>query len=291
MDGLVHLLQSNLPLFVACSGILGLIVGSFLNVVIYRLPIMMEREWRAQCAELNGTATESATTFNLLAPRSQCPHCGHKITALENIPLLSWLALRGRCAGCKKPIARRYPLIEAATGILSAIVAGHFGFSAAAAAALLLTWALIALSMIDYDTQLLPDWITLPFLWIGLLLSLYSVFVDPRASIVGAAAGYMSLWSVYIVFKLVTKKEGMGYGDFKLLAMLGAWLGWQMLPVIILLSSAVGAVVGIALILLRGQDRNKPIPFGPYLAAAGWLALLWGQDITQAYLKFSGIAP
>lgn len=291
MDGLVHLLQSNLLLFVACSGILGLIVGSFLNVVIYRLPIMMEREWRAQCAELNGTATESATTFNLLAPRSQCPHCGHKITALENIPLLSWLALRGRCAACKKPIARRYPLIEAATGILSAIVAGHFGFSAAAAAALLLTWALIALSMIDYDTQLLPDWITLPFLWIGLLLSLYSVFVDPRASIVGAAAGYMSLWSVYIVFKLVTKKEGMGYGDFKLLAMLGAWLGWQMLPVIILLSSAVGAVVGIALILLRGQDRNKPIPFGPYLAAAGWLALLWGQDITQAYLKFSGIAP
>lgn len=281
--------------FTLSALVLGLLVGSFLNVVIYRLPLMMERAWRAQCQELLGTfeppssAAKGEESFNLITPRSRCPHCGHAISALENIPVISYLWLRGRCAGCGKPISARYPLVELTTALFSGITAWHFGFGWAAGAALLLTWALIALTLIDYDHQLLPDDITLPFLWIGLLLSLYGLFTDSASSIVGAVAGYLSLWSVYILFKWATGKEGMGYGDFKLLAVLGAWMGWQALPVIIVLSSVVGAAVGITLILFRGRDRNIPIPFGPYLATAGWLALLWGHDITHLYFTLLGL--
>ncbi len=284
--------------FVVTIVALGLLVGSFLNVVIYRLPIMMQREWNAQCEELlhpdtpaepTDTKTGDSQAFNLVTPRSRCPHCGHAIRAHENIPLLSYALQKGRCTACQARISPRYPIIEAITGLLSGLVAWHFGFGWAAGAALLLTWALIALTMIDFDHQLLPDSITLPFLWLGLLLSLAGVFTDPRTSILGAAAGYLSLWSIYVLFKWATGKEGMGYGDFKLLAMLGAWLGWQALPVVILLSSVVGAVVGITLIVARGRDRNIPIPFGPYLAAAGWLTLLWGDAITGLYFSAIGM--
>lgn len=275
--------------FTVAAAVLGLLVGSFLNVVIYRLPLMMERNWRAQCRELlDAPAEEDAKPFNLIGPRSRCPHCGHAITAMENIPVLSYLWLRGRCAGCGKPISPRYPMVELVTALLSGITAWHFGFGWTAGAALALTWALIALTVIDFDHQLLPDDITLPFLWIGLLLSLFGLFTNSTASIIGAAAGYLSLWTIYILFKWTTGKEGMGYGDFKLLAMLGAWMGWQALPVVLLLSSVVGAVVGITLILFRGRDRNIPIPFGPYLAAAGWLNLLWGHDVVQHYLRLLG---
>ena len=287
---IVDLLSTSTPFLLVATGLLGLAVGSFLNVVIHRLPIMMEREWRAQCAEISADeATPEAEPFNLATPRSRCPHCGHAITALENIPVLSYLWLRGKCSGCGARISARYPLIEAVTAALSIAVVWHFGFAWPALGGLFLTWALLALTMIDVDHQLLPDSITLPFLWIGLGLSLFGIYTDSQTAIIGALAGYLSLWSVYWLFKKLTGKEGMGFGDFKLLALLGAWMGWQMLPVIILLSSAVGAVVGIGLILLRGRDKNIPIPFGPYLAAAGWLALLWGQDLTNAYLRFSGI--
>jgi leader peptidase (prepilin peptidase)/N-methyltransferase len=294
---ILDLLGNNPTLFLMTVGLLGLIVGSFLNVVIYRLPIMMEREWRTHCAELtdndnsNQTGDDAASSFNLNTPRSRCPHCGHAIRVLENIPVLSYLWLRGRCAGCGTRIAIRYPVIESVTALLSIGVAWHFGFSTQAFAGLLFTWALIALTVIDFDHQLLPDSITLPFLWLGLALSLWNVFIDSHAAIIGAIAGYLSLWGVYWAFKLITGKEGMGYGDFKLLALLGAWMGWQMLPVIILLSSAVGAAVGITLIVVRGRDRNIPIPFGPYLAAAGWIALLWGDNISNTYLRYSGVQP
>jgi leader peptidase (prepilin peptidase)/N-methyltransferase len=296
---ILELLSTSPGLYLLVVVLLGLTVGSFLNVVIYRLPIMMEREWRRHCAELDeaSSPTEGETpnpeqapeTFNLSTPRSRCPHCGHAITALENIPVLSYLWLRGRCSDCGAKISLRYPLIEAITALLSVLVAWHFGFSWPALAGLFFTWALIALTMIDFDHHLLPDSITLPFLWLGLGLSLWVVFVDPASAIIGALAGYLSLWLVYWGFKLLTGKEGMGYGDFKLLAMLGAWMGWKMLPVIILLSSAVGAVVGITLILFRGRDRNIPIPFGPYLAAAGWIALLWGEDLINGYLRLAGL--
>jgi leader peptidase (prepilin peptidase)/N-methyltransferase len=288
-------LGDNLWAFTFIAVVLGLLVGSFLNVVAYRLPVMMERAWRTQCQELTASAEPPASAatppepFNLMTPRSRCPHCGHAISAWENIPVISYLWLRGRCAACGKSISLRYPLVELSTALLSGIAAWHFGFGWAAAAALVLTWALIALTLIDYDHQLLPDDITLPFLWIGLLLSLYGLFTDSTSSIVGAVAGYLSLWSVYILFKWATGKEGMGYGDFKLLAMLGAWMGWQALPVIILLSSVVGAGVGITLIVVRGRDRSIPIPFGPYLAAAGWLTLLWGDDITHRYFALLGL--
>ncbi|OOZ41835.1 prepilin peptidase [Solemya pervernicosa gill symbiont] len=285
---IVDLLQTNLALLLSCTALFGLIIGSFLNVVIHRLPIMMERDWRAQCEEfLNDNETTENTAFNLLAPGSRCPKCEHSITALENIPLASYLWLKGRCSECGTPISPRYPIIELVTAILSVTVVWHFGFTIQAAAALALTWALITLSMIDFDQQLLPDSITLPFLWLGLILSLFGVFVDSHTSIIGALAGYLSLWAIFHLFRLLTGKEGMGYGDFKLLALFGAWLGWQLLPVVILLSSLVGAVVGISLIVLRGHDRNIPIPFGPYLAAAGWIAMLWGQDLTQAYLAWA----
>jgi len=289
-------LSDNLWAFSLIAVVLGLLVGSFLNVVAYRLPVMMERAWHAQCQELTGSPEPPASDakqeepFNLMTPRSRCPHCGHAISAWENIPVISYLWLRGRCAGCGKSISMRYPLVELSTALLSGIAAWHFGFGWAAAAALLLTWALIALTLIDYDHQLLPDDITLPFLWIGMLVSLYGLFTNSTSSIVGAVAGYLSLWSIYILFKWATGKEGMGYGDFKLLAMLGAWMGWQALPVIILLSSVVGAVVGITLIVVRGRDRNIPIPFGPYLAAAGWLTLLWGHDITRHYFALLGLS-
>ena len=267
------------------TALLGLFVGSFLNVVIHRLPKMMELEWQAQAAELRGEAiTEPAVRFNLATPRSRCPHCGHQITAVENIPVVSFLVLRGRCRHCKAPIGVRYPIVEILTGVLSAFAAWRFGYSMALLGALGFLWAMVALTFIDLDTQLLPDNLTLPLLWLGLLFNLPGTFTELSSAVVGAVAGYLTLWSVYWLFKLVTGKEGMGYGDFKLLAAIGAWLGWQMLPLTILLSSAVGALVGISLIVFARHERNVPIPFGPYLAAAGVLALFFGEDLTTRYL-------
>lgn len=270
---------------IAAAGLLGLAVGSFLNVVIHRLPRMMERDWRIQCAELRGEAIEEAPRFDLVYPYSHCPACARPIRPWENIPLLSFLFLRGRCAGCGQSISIRYPLVEAATGLLSAVTIWHFGPSLAGLGALLLVWGLVALSGIDLDTQLLPDAITLPLLWTGLLLNLANTYTSVSAAVAGAAVGYLVLWAVYWLFKLTTGKEGMGYGDFKLLAALGAWLGWAALPLVILLSSLVGALVGVALMLFRKHGRDVPIPFGPYLAAAGAIALFWGNHLTTAYLQ------
>jgi leader peptidase (prepilin peptidase)/N-methyltransferase len=267
------------------AGLLGLCIGSFLNVVIHRLPRMMEREWQMQCADLRGETTPATEPLSLARPGSRCPDCGRKIRPLENIPLLSYLLiLRGKCAGCGKAISLRYPLVEALTGVLSAAAVWHFGSGWPALGALLLTWALIALTFIDFDTQLLPDSITLPLLWLGLAFNLDASFTDLESSVLGAMAGYLILWSIFWLFKLATGKEGMGYGDFKLLAALGAWLGWQMLPAIILLSSVVGAIVGVLLIVLTRRGHNIPIPFGPYLAAAGLIALYWGRTLTESYL-------
>jgi leader peptidase (prepilin peptidase)/N-methyltransferase len=288
---LFYLLQHSPAFFTGTVFLVGLLVGSFLNVVIHRLPIMMERDWQAQCKEYLGEPPPAEQRpLTLAKPASRCPHCGHRIRFYENIPVLSYLWLRGKCSSCKEPISIRYPLIELLTGIMSATIAWHYGFGWQAGAALLLTWALIALSVIDIDHQLLPDSITLPFLWLGLILSLFPVFTDMRSSLIGAVAGYLSLWIVYQLFKLLTGKEGMGFGDFKLLALLGAWMGWQALPIIVLLSSAVGAVLGGTMIAIQGRDRHQPIPFGPYLAIAGWIALLWGDAISNAYLNWSGIA-
>ena len=296
---LVQLLETNTLFFLCFVGAFSLAVGSFLNVVIHRLPIMMQSTWREQCTEFlseenSSTEGNSATEakkekFNLMVPRSACPKCGHQITALENIPVVSYLWLKGRCSNCQTAISKRYPIIELMTAILSVLVAWRFGFSWECLAALFLTWSLIALSVIDFDHKLLPDDITLSFLWVGIILGLFGLFTDSTSSIIGAVAGYLSLWSVYWAFKLLTGKEGMGYGDFKLLAMLGAWMGWQTLPGIILLSSFVGAIIGISLIIFRGRDRNIPIPFGPYLAIAGWIYLLWGTHITQLYFSIAGI--
>jgi len=293
----IELLAASPGLFTGTCLVLGLAVGSFLNVVIYRLPVMLERQWREQCAEVSGESTAATLPagiperFNLVAPRSSCPSCRAPITALQNIPLVSWLLLKGRCAACGKPISIRYPIVEALAGILCALVAWKFGFGWPALAAMVLTGFLIALTFIDIEHQLLPDSLTLPLLWIGLLLSLWStraggspVPVDPRSSLVGAMAGYVSLWSVYHLFRLLTGKEGMGYGDFKLFAALGAWLGWQMLLPTLLIAAAVGAVVGIVMITIRGQNRTTPIPFGPFLAAAGWLMLMFGQRLLANYL-------
>jgi leader peptidase (prepilin peptidase)/N-methyltransferase len=269
----------------AAAGLLGLCVGSFLNVVIHRLPQMMEREWAAQCAELSGEPPSTAAEpLSLARPRSRCPACGHPIGALENIPIVSFLLLRGKCSACSAPISARYPLVEAVTGLLSAYAAWHFGPTPQAVGALLLIWALIALTAIDFDTQLLPDSITLPLLWVGLGFNLAGIYTDVPSAVIGTMVGYLSLWSVFWLFKLATGREGMGYGDFKLLAALGAWLGWQMLPAIILMSSIVGAIVGIGLIVIARHGRHVPIPFGPYLAAAGMIALFWGQQITRGYL-------
>ncbi len=278
--------------FCALVALLGLMVGSFLNVVCLRLPQMMERDWHAQCRHLLAINEElpAQAPFNLAFPASHCPHCQHKIRAWENIPVASFIALRGRCSGCSKPISVRYPLVEGLCGVLSFIVAWHFGVGWSCLAALGLTWALLALAVIDIDTQLLPDDITLPLLWAGLLIAAAGALFTPLPSAVwGATAGYLILWVIYQLFKLITGREGMGYGDFKLLAALGAWLGWQALPVIVLLSSLVGALVGVSMILLRGRDRQLPIPFGPYLAVAGWISLLWGEPIMQWYLVASGI--
>ncbi len=268
----------------AASALFGLLIGSFLNVVIHRLPIMMERDWRAQCAELAGSEPPATEPLSLIAPRSRCPQCGRQIRALENIPILSYLLLRGRCPGCRQDISLRYPLVEALTGVLFGYVGWHYGLSLAGAGALLFVAAMIALTFIDFDTQLLPDDITLPLLWAGLLFNLAGAFATLPNAVIGAAAGYLVLWSVYWLFKLATGKEGMGYGDFKLLAAIGAWLGWELLPMVILLSSFVGALVGIALIVLARHGRNVPIPFGPYLAAAGLIALFWGPQLNRSLL-------
>jgi leader peptidase (prepilin peptidase)/N-methyltransferase len=286
----LQVLESSPGVFLAVVGFLGLMVGSFLNVVIHRLPIMLDKSWRRECrAFLELEAAEApAEPYNLIVPRSRCPHCGKLIAAYENIPVLSYLLLRGRCSGCGAGISPRYPVVEALTALLSLAVAWHFGPTLQTAAALCLTWTLIALSFIDLDRQLLPDAITLPVLWGGLFLSLFGVFADSASSILGAVFGYLSLWAVFHLFKLATGKEGMGYGDFKLLALLGAWLGWSKLPAIVLLSSLVGAVIGIGMIVLLRHDHRVPIPFGPYLAIAGWIALVWGDAINGAYLGLFG---
>lgn len=271
-------------LLLPLCGLLGLAVGSFLNVVIHRLPVMMEREWAEQCADLRGEPAPAFEPLSLAKPRSRCPQCGYRISALENIPVLSWLMLRGRCKGCGTGISPRYPLIELLTGLLSLACAWTIPPGLPLLGSLLFVWALIALTFIDLDTQLLPDSITLPLVWAGVALNLAGGFTDLESSVIGAIAGYLVLWSVYWLFKLVTGKEGMGYGDFKLLSAIGAFLGWQMLPAVILLSSVVGAVVGIALIALRSHGRDIPIPFGPYLAAAGVIALFFGETLNRIYL-------
>lgn len=302
---LLELLASSPPLFMGTCLVLGLLVGSFLNVVIYRVPVMLQRQWHEQCAELAAEAAgtspgvdpgvrplpKAAEPFNLVVPRSACPSCKAPITALQNIPVFSYIALRGRCARCGAKIGARYPLVEILTGILSAAVAWKYGFGWPTAAAIVLTWFLIALTFIDVDHQLLPDSLTLPLLWIGLLMSLWGpqpggppLPVDMRSSIIGAIAGYLSLWSVYHLFRLLTGKEGMGYGDFKLFAALGAWLGWKMLLPIILFAAVVGAAVGIAMVVVQGRDRAKPIAFGPFLAAAGWIVLMFGPELVSGYL-------
>jgi len=359
MTDLAEILASTPWLLATCVFVFSLLVGSFLNVVIHRLPIMLEREWKAQAQDMladprpadeldaafqvepisivdgcdvpGGDATDELVTsevapeavsaetdvvqeadtpptvegppepieerYNLLVPRSRCPKCNAEITALQNIPVVSWLLLGGKCAACRDPISVRYPLVELLTAILSAAVAMRFGWHWQTLAALVFTWALVSLTVIDLDHTILPDAITIPLLWLGLLLSLFwraglqpPAPTDPSSAILGAAFGYLILWTVYWAFKLVTGKEGMGYGDFKLLGALGAWMGWQMLPLILLLSAFTGAVVGIALILLRGRDRNVPMPFGPYLAAAGWIALLWGPQIMGGYLSLAGLS-
>jgi len=272
--------------FVICSGIFGLAIGSFLNVVVYRLPKMMQAEWQAQCAELDGREVAATPKFNLLVPASHCPTCSTPLRVRDNLPLLSYALTGGKCAHCGAPISMRYPVVEALTAVLSVWTALHFGFGVAGLAALVFVFALIALTFIDADTTLLPDSLTLPLLWLGLLLNVNATFVPLREAVIGAVAGYLILWSIYWVFKLATGKEGMGYGDFKLLAALGAWLGWKMLLPILLLSSVVGAVVGVVLLILARRGREVPIPFGPYLAAAGFIALVYGDDLSRRFLPF-----
>jgi len=273
------------PAFLVTVAVLaGLIVGSFLNVIIHRLPKMLERQWRSECAELAGTPSPPAERYDLVKPRSACPKCGHMIPAIENIPLASYLFLGGKCSQCRAPISLRYPVVEALSGALAGYIAWRYGLSTAMLGALLFTWAMIALAFIDLDTFYLPDSITLPLLWAGLLFNAGGTFTDLHSAVIGAAAGYVALWAVFWAFKLATGKEGMGYGDFKLLAAIGAWLGWKMLPLTILASSMVGATVGIALIVFAKHARERPIPFGPYLAAAGLIAMFWGARINQQYL-------
>ena len=305
---LIGVLGDSPAFFIATCLIFGLLVGSFLNVVIYRLPIMLEREWREEAAQATAAestaapsaeATPAPERFDLMVPRSACPHCKAPITALQNIPVLSYLFLKGRCAGCGTRISARYPAIEALSGVLSAAVAWKFGFGWPALEGLVFTWFLIALTFIDVDHQLLPDDLTLPLLWVGLALSLTVPLAgtpapipqDPRSAIIGAMAGYLSLWSVYHLFKLLTGQEGMGYGDFKLFAAFGAWLGWKMLFPIILIAAAVGAVVGLVMIMVYGRDRRSHIPFGPFLAAAGWLMLMFGRELVTSYLSLYSLRP
>jgi leader peptidase (prepilin peptidase)/N-methyltransferase len=296
---------SDPALFAGLVFLIGLIVGSFLNVVIYRLPIMLDREWRSQAVEVLGTGPSASSEtedppprFTLSTPRSACPKCKTPIKSWQNIPVISWLTLRGRCATCKTKISMRYPIVELATGVLSAWVAWHFGFGIPAACALLVTWSLVALTGVDIDHQLLPDSITLPLMWGGLLAAVLAgpisgaaTPVSPSDALIGAISGYVSLWLVFHAFRLITGKEGMGYGDFKLFAALGAWLGWKLLPLVILVAAATGAIVGILMIVLRGRDRSAPMPFGPYLAAAGWLAMIYGDWIVNGYLRVSGLQP
>lgn len=290
----LDLLQNNPSVLIICCALLGLLIGSFLNVVIYRVPVMLQREWRQQCCEfleLDNTSISKKDTaeqhkvFNLAKPESHCPKCNAPVRAWQNIPILSYLFLRGRCNACKTPISIRYPIIEAITGLLSALVAWQFGPTWLTLALLVFTWCLICLTMIDFDHQLLPDNITIPLLWLGLMVNtlLPDATVSPQDAVIGAALGYLSLWSVYWVFKILTGKDGMGYGDFKLLAAIGAWMGWQPLLLIIILSSLVGAVIGIVMLVALGRDRNIPIPFGPYLAGAGYIALLWGDSFMSIY--------
>jgi leader peptidase (prepilin peptidase) / N-methyltransferase len=296
---LIDVFAASPVLFTVACAVVGLLVGSFLNVVIHRVPLMLQRQWRAECAEIAGAAAAgSQTPFNLVVPRSACPACHAPISAWQNIPIVSYLALRGRCRACGVPISARYPLVEALTALMSAAVAFKFGCSAAACGGIVLTWFLIALAFIDIDHQLLPDNLTLPLLWLGLAFALWggttaaaTLPVDLASSVLGAIAGYLSLWSVYQLFRLATGKEGMGYGDFKLLAALGAWLGWQMLLPIVLVAAAVGALSGILLLSVQGRDRATPVAFGPYLAAAGWLMLMVGHELVQRYMGlFTGRA-
>ena len=296
MTEIISLLQDNPVVFYITAAVVGLMVGSFLNVVIYRLPRMMQQDWNEQaamvledaelqdCAQSLREKHNGPVRYNLIAPRSNCPKCGRGIGALENIPILSYLVLRGRCAGCKTPISIRYPVVEAISAVVAGYIAWHFGFGLAALAVMVFAWSLIALTVIDIDTQLLPDSITLPLLWIGLLANMSATFAPLDAAVLGAVAGYLALWSVYWLFKIATGKEGMGFGDFKLLAAIGAWLGWKLIPLVILFSSFVGAAVGILLIVFRRHGRSTPIPFGPYLAAAGLIAILLGADINAMYL-------
>ncbi|MDD3763184.1 MAG: A24 family peptidase [Nevskiales bacterium] len=286
---LIDGLRDSPPFLVSAVTILSLLVGSFLNVVILRLPRMLERDWQREAREILSLPAEPAEKFSIVFPASHCPSCSAPIKPWHNIPLLGWLMLRGHCAACKAPISVQYPLVEAASGVMAGLCAWHFGWGPQLAGALALTWTLLALAVIDLRTQLLPDNLTLPLMWLGLGVNLYGVFVPIETAVIGAMIGYLSLWSIFHLFRLVTGKEGMGYGDFKLLAAIGAWLGWQALPMVILLSSLVGAVVGIGLIAFRRHDRQIPIPFGPYLAAAGWLALLYGDSIKEGYFRMSGL--
>ncbi|MFT6463630.1 prepilin peptidase [Halopseudomonas sp.] len=287
---ILEYLASHALAFILLAGLLGLIVGSFLNVVIHRVPKMMERDWIRQAREMLEPDAEQPKepTYNLILPHSHCPHCNTEIKAWQNLPILSYLLLRGRCGQCKARISPRYPLVELLTAVLSMVVAWQFGFTWAAGAMLVLTWGLISLSLIDADTQLLPDSIVLPLLWLGLVINSFALITDINSAIWGAVVGYLTLWVIFWAFKLITGKEGMGYGDFKLLAMLGAWGGWQILPLIILLSSLVGAILGVIILKTRGQSNSTPLPFGPYLAIAGWIALIWGDTITGTYLQFAG---
>lgn len=281
---LSDVLRTEPVIFVTFSVIFGLTVGSFLNVVIHRLPKMMEREWHANCLELQGKEVPKQPKYTIVTPRSACPKCGHQITALENIPIISWLILGGKCSNCKTKISKRYPLIEALTGALIGLVAYKFGYTYSALFAFIYVFALVTLTFIDFDTQLLPDDITLPLLWLGLIFNISNSFTDLKSAVLGAIFGYLILWSVYWLFKLVTGKEGMGYGDFKLLGAIGAWFGWQLLPAVILLSSVVGAVIGIGMIMFRGKTSNTAIPFGPFLALGGIAALFFGQQLASFYL-------
>jgi len=286
---LIDVLSSNPLTLVLSALVLGLIAGSFLNVLIWRLPKMLERDWRAQAHDILGLPAEpTGPTYNLLLPQSQCPHCTQPVRPWENIPVFSYLLLRGSCARCKTPISLRYPLIELACGLLSAFIAWRFGFGWQTGMLLILTWGLLAMSLIDTDHQLLPDVLVFPLLWLGLIVNSFELFVSLREALWGAVAGYLSLWSVYWLFKLLTGKDGIGYGDFKLLALLGAWGGWQILPLTILLSSLLGAVLGLIVLRLRNAETSTPIPFGPFLAIAGWIALLWGGQMTDFYLQFVG---
>ena len=287
---LLDYMASHLLAFVVVVGLLGLVVGSFLNVVIHRLPKMMERDWLQQAREMlhPDQSHVEQPVYNLVLPHSHCPHCQTEIKPWQNLPLISYALLRGRCGSCRERISARYPLVELLTAVLSIVVAWQYGFGWPVAGMLLLTWALIALSLIDADTQLLPDAIVLPMLWLGLIANSFGLFTDMTSALWGAVFGYLSLWSVYWLFKLITGKEGMGYGDFKLLAMLGAWGGWQVLPLTILLSSLVGAILGIIILKTRGDSNSTPLPFGPYLAIAGWIAIIWGDWITGTYLRFAG---